>query len=239
MRIRVTDTRKAWLAQAGSLSVAILVAGISLTAIAAQAQPPGGGRRDDSASTSESFVARLFAFDANKDGKLSKDELTDRRLQGLFDRADSDHDSVVSNEELQALYARESVALQSGERGGPADGQGSPRGSGEPGGRGGRGGPPRPGEILPGFLQERLGLTDKQKHDLEALQKDVDAKLAKILTREQKQQLEEIQQRGPGGPPGPGGPGEFGPPGGGPRRTGRPGSGRPADSPENGGADKR
>ena len=89
----------------------------------------------------------------------------------------------------------------------------------------GPGGPPRPGQILPPFLQERLSLTADQKKQLEELQKEVDAKLAKILTDEQKQQLKEMRERGPGGgPPG------FGPPGGG--RPGQPGEGGRPRRPE-------
>ena len=58
---------------------------------------------------------------------------------------------------------------------------------------------PRPGQILPPFVQEMLQLTATQKTQLDALQKDVDTKLGKILTDEQKQQLKEFQERGPGG----------------------------------------
>jgi hypothetical protein len=99
-------------------------------------------------------------------------------------------------------------------------------------GPGGFGGPPRFGEVLPRFLQERLKLTDEQKQQLETVQKDADGKLDKLLTDEQKKKVKEMQQgfgvrgpaggpggapRGPGGPGGPGGfPGGFGgPPGGG------------------------
>ncbi len=76
------------------------------------------------------------------------------------------------------------------------------------------GGPPPIGQILPGFLQEQLKVTAEQREKIEALQKDVDEKLAAILTDEQNKSFREFRERGPGrfGPP-PGGPG--GPPGGG------------------------
>jgi Spy/CpxP family protein refolding chaperone len=84
---------------------------------------------------------------------------------------------------------------------------------GQPGGFGGPpGGPPQPGQVLPGFVQEMLNLTAEQKKQVEELQKEVDAKLAKILTAEQKKTLQ--QMPGPFGLPfGPGGPGGggFGP----------------------------
>ena len=81
--------------------------------------------------------------------------------------------------------------------------------------RRGFGAPPRPGQILPEMLQNRLKLTDTQKVQLAKLQKDVDTKLAKILTADQNRQLEAMKTRGPGG---------FGGPG---RGQGRPGAGGP------------
>jgi len=94
---------------------------------------------------------------------------------------------------------------------------------------------PSPGEILPAPLQEMLQFTDQQKKDLEVLQKDVDAKLDKIMTEDQRKQLKEMRERGPDGPMrfqfGPGGPGgpppgafPGGPPPGGPPRDGFPGA---------------
>jgi enterochelin esterase-like enzyme len=64
----------------------------------------------------------------------------------------------------------------------------------------------RPGQLLPAPFQDQLKLSDEQKQDVEALQKDVDAKLAKILTPEQLKQVQAFGRRGPGG---------FGPFGGG------------------------
>lgn len=77
--------------------------------------------------------------------------------------------------------------------------------------------PPKPGEILPGFVQDSLKLTDEQKKQLEKLQKEVEANLNKLLTAEQKKALEELQQGfgfGPGF--GPGGKGKGKGPGAGP-----------------------
>jgi hypothetical protein len=85
-----------------------------------------------------------------------------------------------------------------------------------PGGFPGAPEPPRPGQVLPPFVQERLNLTAEQKKQLEQVQKEVDAKLEKILTTEQKKQLAEVARNpfgGPGGGFGP--PGAFGGPGGG------------------------
>jgi hypothetical protein len=86
---------------------------------------------------------------------------------------------------------------------------------------------PQPGQVLPERMREMLNLTAEQRTQLDELQKEVDAKLAKILTEEQKKQLEQVRQRGPrqGGGRGPGGPGGPGGAGGGP--GGGPGGGGP------------
>jgi spore coat protein CotH len=81
--------------------------------------------------------------------------------------------------------------------------------------------PPRPGELLPGPLQEMLRLSDEQKKQLAELQKKFDGELDKILTDEQRKQIKELRERGPFGPPG-GPPGGFGPPGFGPPQERRP-----------------
>jgi Ca2+-binding EF-hand superfamily protein len=108
-------------------------------------------------------------FDKNHDGKLTRDEITDQRLLPLFDRADTNKDGIVTKEELATLYAREQP----------------------PEGRGGRGPGPQLGEIIPGFLRDRLNLTADQQQQLDALQKEVNAKLEKILTEDQRRQLKQ------------------------------------------------
>jgi hypothetical protein len=185
-------------------------------------------RADDAARTRKDYsnspiVVRMMAFDKNKDGKLTKDEVTDWRLHRLFDRADANHDGVVTKEELLAQAAREDDDDQPPGRGGRGPGgPGGPGGRG-PGGRGGFGAPPQPGQILPPFVRQRLRLTREQQKQVDQLQKEVDEKLAKILTDEQKKQLKQMQRGfgrggrgGFGGGPPPGGPGRGGPPRGGP-----------------------
>jgi hypothetical protein len=66
-----------------------------------------------------------------------------------------------------------------------------------------------PGQIMPAFVAERLKLTDGQKKELESLQKEVDEKLAKILTGDQNKQFKEMKGRGGFGRK----EGERGPPG--------------------------
>lgn len=79
---------------------------------------------------------------------------------------------------------------------------------------------PRPGEVLPTFLQDVLEMTAAQKEQLAKLQQQVDGELDKILTEPQQTKLEDMS-RGLAGGPG------FGPPGFGPPRFGMPGFGPP------------
>jgi len=82
---------------------------------------------------------------------------------------------------------------------------------------------PQPGQILPGFIADRLKLTDDQKKQVESLQKDVDEKLAKILTEDQNKQLKEMKDRGGRG---------FGRPGGGAGGKGGDKGGNPPPPPD-------
>ena len=197
-----------------SASCMIFAFACVMAASFAAAQPPGFGPQRTPGQAGADLVARMMELDKDKDGKLTKSEITDERLHRLFDRADANKDQVVTKDELVALEAKER----------PQNPGGRPGFAGQPGGGPGgfMMGFPRPGEILPPMVQQRLGLNSEQKRQLADLQKEVDGKLGTILTDEQNKLLKEMRERGPGrfGPPG-GGPGRFGPPGGGPRPSGR------------------
>lgn len=55
-------------------------------------------------------------------------------------------------------------------------------------------GRPQPGILMPPPVQDQLKLTGEQKAQLEKLQKDVDARLEKLLTEEQRKMLQEMKQ---------------------------------------------
>jgi hypothetical protein len=193
--------------------VPAILAGLLLSAAPVAAQP--GGKKGSKVTNSEDIVTYMFSFNKKKDGKLTKEELTDKRLHRLFDLADTDKDGVVTKAELTALV--EKMAQEEKKGGGP----GGPGGFGPgPGGPGGGkfgppgGGPSQTGQIIPTFLRTKLNLTKDQEKQLDALQKEVDAKLSKILTEEQLKQLKSPPKFGPGGPGGPPGkgPGAKGPP---------------------------
>lgn len=112
-----------------------------------------------------------------------------------------------------------------GERGGRREFGGGgmrPGGGGfERGGRGPQGGPPRPGQILPDFIQQSLSLSDAQRQKIAALQQKVDQELENILTPAQQEQLQNPHGFGPpGSRPGPmPGAGQGGPDRGGPGQS--------------------
>jgi hypothetical protein len=94
----------------------------------------------------------------------------------------------------------------------PADGQRPPAFDGGPGGP--DGGPRRGGfHLLPPQAGERLNLTADQQKQIAALEADVKAKLAAILTADQMKQLEQMRPPRPGGRPGGGYNGGQGGPG--------------------------
>jgi EF hand len=180
----------------------LMLAGSLAASVFLAAQEPGEGQPATSKTVAGGgLVARMMKYDKNKDGELQKSEVTDQRLKRLFDQADADKDGTLTKEELTTFAAKEETKAR-GARGGGPGGFGPPGGGGPPGfgGPGGPGmGPPRPGEILPRFLRQRLELSAAQEKQIEELQKEVDAKLEKILSADQRQQLKEMRSRGPGG----------------------------------------
>ena len=81
------------------------------------AQPPNrpeeGRGRGASSGDATTYVRRMMTFDANQDGQLTKDEVTDSRLLSLFARIDSNSDGIVTKEELTSDFQKESAKLQS------------------------------------------------------------------------------------------------------------------------------
>jgi Spy/CpxP family protein refolding chaperone len=94
------------------------------------------------------------------------------------------------------------------------------------------GGKHRPGgiHIIPPFVMQKLDLTDDQKEQIAALEKETKAKLQKILTADQMKTLESARPPHPGGPGGPGGGPDDGP---GPGGPGGPGGGDQGGPPGN------
>lgn len=190
----------------------------------ATAQPPGGGR-----GPGGGFGGRGGGPGQGGPGGGSPVEM----LNQMFDTMDANQDGQLSRSEVaSAINGRNGEPPRGGMqrgRSGPPQGQGDAPGfgrgldrGGRPGGengpmqpgqggpgqggpgQGGPGGPPpRPGQVLPDFVVEELGLNDRQQRQLTVLQGEVDKRLAAMLTDEQKQQLENHHQHGHHGQGGP------------------------------------
>ena len=143
---------------------------VALLLLPTAAQPPGGkGARDANQDktkdySNSSIVTKMMAFNKKKDGKLTKDEVTDPRLHRLFDLADTNKDGVVTKEELMTLAAALDAEGGQGGPGGRSRGSISVRVSALP----------RGAEVK---YREGFGLT-KAPGDVDAL------RLADVLTND-------------------------------------------------------
>ncbi len=72
--------------------------------------------------TPDDMAATLMAFDKNKDGKLTKAEVPER-MQGIFDRVDTNHDGVLTVDEIKAAAAAQTQPTTARPAGG-GDGRG-------------------------------------------------------------------------------------------------------------------
>ncbi len=95
----------------------------------------GGGGRDGergetAAPTADDMVKALMAFDKNGDGQLTRDELPER-MQGLFDRADSDKNGILTADEIRkSAQATAGPAARGGGEGRRGEGREGGRGEG-------------------------------------------------------------------------------------------------------------
>jgi len=116
------------------------ISGDEFPALAARGRGEGRGRGGSGVGdeppaappTPDEMTATLMAFDRNRDGKLVKAEVPER-MQGMFERADANHDGVLTADEIKAAAAAQPQPTAN--RGGGPEGR---RGEG-----GREGGPPR------------------------------------------------------------------------------------------------
>ena len=112
-------------------------------------QPETTGEKANKDYSNSNIVASVLAFDKDKCGKVTKEQVTDVRLHRLFDQADANKDSVVTRDELTALAGRIEAVFAHDDKG--DKGKGGPKRKGKGGfdGKGpkgkGPGGPPQPG----------------------------------------------------------------------------------------------
>ncbi|MDA1232252.1 MAG: EF-hand domain-containing protein, partial [Planctomycetota bacterium] len=123
--------------------------------------PPRGGGPGDGGDAQ--MVQRLMEMDANKDGKLSKDELPER-MQSMLTRGDKNKDGVLDKEEIMASFRERSGGQEGGGPfgGGPFGGgpefiaQLFERADADKDGE-------LKGEEIPPFMRERLEQIDSNK----------------------------------------------------------------------------
>jgi hypothetical protein len=118
-----------------ALTAALLLAGVAVPQAPDQKQdfPPGFAR--PAPLGVDDVVERIMAFDKNKDGKVTRDELPER-MQFLIELGDTNKDGALDRDEIKKLAVRLATA---------------PGGFGTGGGiRFGAGPVPRPGPGVPG-----------------------------------------------------------------------------------------
>jgi Ca2+-binding EF-hand superfamily protein len=73
---------------------------------------PRGLRRGRArGDVSDELVKTLMSYDRNGDGKLDRSEVPER-MQGLFDRADSNRDGFLTPEEIRTLAKSEALPVR-------------------------------------------------------------------------------------------------------------------------------
>jgi len=76
----------------------------------------GGEPGETQGPTPDELVNTLMAFDKNGDGQLTRDELPER-MHGLFDRADTDKNGVLTTEEIRKVAQATAMPAGSGSEG--------------------------------------------------------------------------------------------------------------------------
>jgi len=87
----------------------------------------GGDEPPAPAPTAAELTATLMMFDANHNGQLEKSEVPER-MQGLFERGDTNHDGVLTQDEIAKLAEANRQQANGGRGGG--EGRGGGRGPG-------------------------------------------------------------------------------------------------------------
>lgn len=143
------------------------------------------------------FIDRVMAFDKNKDGKVTREELPER-MQDLIERGDTNKDGALDREELKALAEKMDQDRPPRGPGGPPPGRG-PNGPGAPERaldqlKLTEAQQTRADEILRANRDEVRKLLDQNRDKLLRQMKDV-------LDRDQLRQFERaLEEQRPGGP---------------------------------------
>ena len=169
---------------------------------------PGGGNRGPGANRGQGGRGQGGRGPGGPGGGMRPDPEVTKKLESLQKEAIASAVKVLTDDQQTAYkdmtgepFTMPAGVLGFGGFGGGGFGQPGGGGFGQPGGGfggfgGGAGG--TPGTVLSPGTQTQLRLTDEQKKELEAIQKEVDARLEKLLTDEQRKQLQEMRERNQG-----------------------------------------
>jgi hypothetical protein len=183
---------KRWLPSA--LLAAFLLTGASV------AQPPGQKDRPPKVPSQptrisvDEIVERIMAFDKNKDGKITRDELPER-MQHLIDLGDTNKDGALDREEVRKLVTSANASGGFGDRAGGFGFGGRVEGVG----RGfGLGGPPDVGfgGPYPGGIEgvvEDLKLSAKKKEEAMNAVKTHQENVRKLMDQARAELLEKMK----------------------------------------------
>jgi hypothetical protein len=88
-----------------SIAAALVI--VALAIIPSADAQPGPKKGKGGGDSLDDLVSKMMVFNKAKDGKLTKAELIDTRLHGLFERADTKKNGYITRDDLEALFNRE------------------------------------------------------------------------------------------------------------------------------------
>jgi hypothetical protein len=156
--------------------------------------PPPTIRVDDTISVDD-IVERIMAFDKNKDGKVTKDELPER-MHHLIEQGDTNKDGALDRDEVKKLAARMATAPGGFGAGGF---RAAGRGPGVPGGFAIIGGSIRDFAPSPGLndiegVVEDLKLSDKKKDQALAAAKAHEESVRRLMDQARADLLKRMKE---------------------------------------------
>jgi hypothetical protein len=180
-----------------ALAAALVLAGAAVAQL--PDQKPGAPREPvpPTPISVDDIVERIMAFDKNKDGKVTRDELPER-MHHLIELGDTNKDGALDRDEVKKLVAARATAPGGFGAGGfrtagPGPGPGARGGFGVSGAI--RGGGPgfAPGDVVQGVVDD-LRLSGKKKDQALAAVKAHEANVRKLMEQARADLLQKMKE---------------------------------------------